>query len=508
MPFFKSSGPSKAKEQRARKQVKTVPSAKRKISSVDRRLATTLSREEVESSSDDEEVKRWKASQEDDDQHVEDVETAQETKERLAKEFIQELQDHRVQQIEDTVDDVSVQQRLREEVLESEGRLHRKVARQYSTAAENHTTQILRCKKFQWKPITCIAINHTDNSIFSASLTGCIVKYSESGERLGVIKSSHQDPDHTTPRHCKEVLALAVTSDGKYLVSGDGAGLIYVWDAVSLEHITVLKKHRGAVTGLVFQRNSHNLYSCSSDRLVMEWNLEDMAFVDNLGGHSCGVQAVDALYRQSCISCAGADQNVIIYSILEDKQFQFTSKQISIDGVKLLNENTFLTYGQDGSVCLWSTSKKRPIQQLKVVHGNRKSGAKEPHWITALATLVNTDLAATGSSDGLIRLWRVNSAGGGRLHALARIPIPVGVVNSLEFTADGSALVVALACSHKHGRWYVEKTAKNCVLIIKFTGIKIKAPVTRSLVQGDENGEEMSEDEDSEDKLQTYDNGA
>ncbi|KAF2366900.1 WD40 repeat [Trinorchestia longiramus] len=482
MPFFTKANSVASPKPKGRKEKRKANfSREGKAANRLKRRRTDVHRgdEEIESSSScDEEqlnqIKKFKpedsALPDSDEEH----ETAQEKKERLAKEYIKELEDLKAAAVADPDDEeqhsVSMQQQLRNDVLKASGKLHKKVAQNYAPP-ENHTISILHCKKFQHKTITCIAINPVDCSIFSASLDGSIVKYSITGERLGLIKSFHQDPKESKPRHKGAVFSLAVSSNGKYLASGDNVGMILVWNARTLEYVDKLKRHMQAVMGLVFRQNSLSLYSCSLDRLVLEWDLENMAFVDNLGGHSCGVLGIDALYRPSCITVGGADETVNVYAIEDDKQFQFTSKQVSIDGVKLLNESTFLTHGQDGSVCLWSTNRKRPLQHLKVTHGYIAPPSPEPHWVTAVAALVNRDLAASGSGDGSIRLWRVDIQAH-KLFALQRIPIPAGFVNSMEFTPDGTKLVAAIGRTHKQGRWFVNKKAKNCVIVINLMTLK------------------------------------
>ena len=53
---------------------------------------------------------------------------------------------------------------------------------------------------------------------------------------------------------------------------------------------------------------------------------------------------------------------------------------------------------------LWSVLKKKPVSRVKRAHGTDPSN-DEPNWVSALATLHNTDLVATGSCDGTINLW-------------------------------------------------------------------------------------------------------
>lgn len=50
----------------------------------------------------------------------------------------------------------------------------------------------------------------------------------------------------------------------------------------SLDHIKNLQGHRNFVTGLVFRKDTHTLYSASEDRSVKVWNLDDMAYVESL----------------------------------------------------------------------------------------------------------------------------------------------------------------------------------------------------------------------------------
>lgn len=88
----------------------------------------------------------------------------------------------------------------------------------------------------------------------------------------------------------------------------------------------------------------------------------------------------------------------------------------------------------------------------------------QPLWISAVAALVNTDLVATGSNDGFIRLWKIGKDYRS-ISLLFTIPV-TGFVNSLAFTSDGKSLIAGVGQEHKFGRWTVVKEARNCVLII------------------------------------------
>ena len=67
--------------------------------------------------------------------------------------------------------------------------------------------------------------------------------------------------------------------------------------------------------------------------------------------------------------------------------------------------------------------------------------------------------------DGYIRLWKVDTDGHRTMKQLFSIPVP-GVINSLAFTTSGSHLLAGVGQEHKMGRWYIEKSGRNSVVVI------------------------------------------
>ncbi|KAK7079026.1 pre-rRNA processing protein [Halocaridina rubra] len=393
----------------------------------------------------------------------ENVETAQEKKVRLAREYIQELREQKTKEDEEELDDEAVTVRLREDALEAAGKLHKSIADSYIQPDLN-SFRFLKSKQ-QKLPITCVAVSHDNKFIFSGSKDCSIVKYSIDGQRLGHIPGGRKGTEAVHIGHTSHVYALAVSSDGKFLASGDEQGYICIWDMQALKRLKRFKKHRSAISGLAFRRGTHTLYSASHDRLVMVWNLDAMAFVENLGGHQDSITGIDSYMRESCITSGGRDQAIIVYMIVEDKQLRFVSPHESVEGVKLLDEKTFVTFGQEGSLGVWTTLKKRPHSVIKAAHG-LQPGNGQPNWICSVATLINTDLVASGSMDGHIRVWKVCFDKGLRFLELRfTIPIP-GIINSMAFTSTGSHLVVGVGQEHKLGRWYKDKIAKNSIVVI------------------------------------------
>lgn len=98
---------------------------------------------------------------------------------------------------------------------------------------------------------------------------------------------------------------------------------------------------------------------------------------------------------------------------LNDEEVESESKREkassggSIDVVALIDEDTFVSGGDNGSISLWNTGKKKPLYTKMRAHGIEGSSIGMCRWINALATVPFTDLFCSGSGDSMIKLWSI-----------------------------------------------------------------------------------------------------
>ncbi|NWS15399.1 U3IP2 protein, partial [Pachyramphus minor] len=317
-------------------------------------------------------------------------------------------------------------------------------------------------------PVTCLVISPDDRFIFSASKDGSLIKCKwevDSGKRLCVVPGGKKGTEERHMGHASHILCMAISSDGKYLATGDRNKLIMIWDTTTCKRLHIFTGHRDAVSGLSFRKGTHQLYSASHDRCVKVWNVAENAYVETLFGHQDVITGLDSLSRECCVTAGGRDGTVRLWKIPEETQLVFSGHQGSIDCIQLINEEHMVSGADDGSLALWGLTKKKPLALARQAHGVQDAqGLEQPYWISAVAALRNSDLLATGSHSASVKLWKCGE-GFRKLEHLCDIPL-VGFVNSLKFSSSGDFLVAGIGQEHRLGRWWRIKEAKNSVCII------------------------------------------
>lgn len=407
-----------------------------------------------ESSDSDLDLKKFSEASESDSDH----ETAEQKKLRLAKTYLEEIEKEEAKRHElKQIDDDAIGKRLQRDYLENKGKLRVEIADNY-VAPTDPNIRLIRVREHQLS-ITCVCLSSNSQFAFTGSKCSSIVKWgiNEKKKLATMTHKSHKD-------YLKgSITAIVLSSDSKFLATSDQSAFIQIWDPHTMKHLHTFLGHKDTVTGLVFRKNTHTMYSSSKDRSIKVWSLDEMAYVETLFGHQSPITSVDALTRERVISAGGRDATVRIWKIVEESHLIFNGPEGSLDEVKLLDEEHFVSGSDNGSLCVWSLLKKKPLCVVTHAHGVEN---EIPRWITSLATILNSDIFASGSYDNNIRLWKVCEA--------YRKVVPMfsvvanGFVNGIQFTADGRNLFAVLGQEHKNGRWWRLPACKNGVLVVSF----------------------------------------
>ncbi|KAI9891846.1 MAG: pre-rRNA processing protein [Vezdaea aestivalis] len=477
--------------------------------------------------------------------------TGAEQRLRLAQKYLDNLKSEVENEVGFDAADLDrdlIAERLKEDTSESKGRLYRRIANslRFTSASYTHF-------RTNEHPITAICAN--GSFAYSVSKDKQLVKWkipassiqarpasppsdSRKGaknpppprrrpERLLTIKGNGKhSKDDSFQGHTDKILCVAVSDSGAFVATGGLDKRLIIWNSEDLKVLNVFRQHRDAVTGLAFRRGTNQLFSASKDRTIKIWSLDELAYVDTLFGHQDEVVDVAALALEHCVSVGARDRTARLWKVVDETQLVYRGgggrkkkdgeeakiySEGSIDRVAMIDEETFVTGSDNGSIALWNTHKKKSIFTIPVAHGvdpplstEAVSGgdlgavAKIPEprarWITALAVIPYSDVVVSGSWDGFVRAWRVSedkrkleplgalglspdttlntskditdvemkmigvSNGAAKLQGLGSA-ICRGIINDISIVErgsrglDGVFVIAAVGTEHRLGRW-------------------------------------------------------
>jgi ribosomal RNA-processing protein 9 len=111
---------------------------------------------------------------------------------------------------------------------------------------------------------------------------------------------------------------------------------------------------------------------------------------------------------------------------------------------------------------------KRPSAAAEVTPPSQQA-SDVTGWVQSVAVCQNSDLVASGASDGAVRLWKVekNKMGGAQdLSCIGSLPVR-GCVNGLAWSRSGKLLVAAVGQEPRLGRWMRDGKAKNGLVVYR-----------------------------------------
>lgn len=424
--------------------------------------------------SDNENVKRHRVESEEEDETAPESKT--ERRRRLAKLYLESLKqemgpvslegveavDLEIADLEnfefdaEDVDRENISRRLQQDVAGNKGVIYKFISDKLN---------FLR-KKVVGTKIGAYMVNPTGISVQYPSLYVVskglqLIKYDISGAGF-VPKRTKYVNMKGEEYHTDEITCVAVSSDGKFVVTGGKDKHILIWDTAKL---SLLKKiplnHRNAVVNSIsFRHGSHELYVASSDLKIRIYNVNQFALIDTLYGHQDEIVGISALSQERCVTVGSRDRTAMYWKIPEQTRLTFNSgtsfekfyntqvkeaaaqnielpdkqelqagfvKEGSLECVSMIDNIHFVTGSDNGNISFWSIQRKKPIYIKYQAHGlqdkltpEQYSGDKDyisrggevprpqPYWITAVYAIPYSDIFITGSWNGVIKVWQVD----------------------------------------------------------------------------------------------------
>jgi len=324
---------------------------------------------------------------------------------------------------------------------------------------------------------TSVALSSDGHTAFSGAKDGSLAMWNvDEGRKIsGILPAVKHSDGNQNNRNEREILAIATSDDDRYLAVGGRDNCVRIFDIRTLgkttnsSPITTLAGHKKAVTSLAFRSRSLDLYSGSDDRCIRRYDLNAMTYVETLYGHQSPVVGMDCANKNRPVSIA-RDRTVRVWKVEDDSHLVFRpgGDVGSAECISAIQDGWFVTGHDDGRLSLWKEEKKRPVGNAVVAaHGHNGGKSGVTRSIMCCDAVGLSDVLATGSNDGYLRLWRVSTAEkGAGITPLDTVPIH-GHINSIAMGPGGKFCVAAVGQEPRLGRWDRVPRAKNRFAIIQ-----------------------------------------
>jgi len=333
---------------------------------------------------------------------------------------------------------------------------------------------------------TSVALSSNGHVAYSGSKDGSLLMWNvvNGGRKLNtilpVVKGGNSEGNNSD-RNTREILSIATSDDDRYLAVGGRDNCVRIFDIRTLGKntnttngttpITTLSGHKKAVTSLSFRSRTLDLYSGSEDRCIRRYDLNALTYVETLYGHQSSIIDIDCALKNRPVSIA-QDRTVRLWKVEEDSHLVYRpgGDVSSAECVCAIQDGWFITGHDDGRLALWKEEKKRPVGEVVVAaHGYANGNRGVSRSVMCCDGLKLSDVLATGSNDGYLRLWKVNTSGDKNeagISPLESVPIH-GHINSIAMGPEGKFCVAAVGQEPRLGRWDRVPRAKNRFAIIK-----------------------------------------
>jgi WD40 repeat protein len=200
--------------------------------------------------------------------------------------------------------------------------------------------------------------------------------------------------------HTDSIQALAISPDGKILASGSDDYTIRLWNLTTGRLIHILTGHTSWVRSLAISKDGVTLASGSFDKTIKIWDIKNGVFLRTLGEDTETVTDVAFSPDGMTLASASRDRTIKLWDLTTNQKiYTLPESPATITSIAFSPDNPILiSGGRDRTIKLWDLVTRKQIRTL-VGHSDT---------VTAVAISTDGKSLVSGGEDNTIMIWRVS----------------------------------------------------------------------------------------------------
>lgn len=214
--------------------------------------------------------------------------------------------------------------------------------------------------------------------------------------------------------HCSKILTghtaavngLAISPDGKLVVSGSSDKTVRLWDLETGQEIRQLLQD-AAVWSVTFNADGTLLAIGCQDKTIPLWEVASLQKRLTLSGHTQAVKTIAFHPQHPFLASGSGDKTIRLWDVHSGKEVAMLSNhRLQVNALAFSPDGRWLASGSsDRTVCLWRVHTLD--QNLSIQH--QKTLTDHVGNVLAVAFSPDSQTLATGGDDRTIKLWDVNT---------------------------------------------------------------------------------------------------
>jgi WD40 repeat protein len=227
--------------------------------------------------------------------------------------------------------------------------------------------------------------------------------------------------------HQGHIRSVAVTPDGRRLISAADDKTVRVWDLETGATVRILNGHAEAVKAVALTADGHRIVSCSYDHTLKIWDLETGVELRTLTGHQDAVTGVALTPDGRFAISSSRDKTLKVWDLETGADLRtLQGHQAAVNGVAVSFDGRIaISASDDKTLKLWN------------IESSADLGTLEGHadGVNAVAVTPDDKYVISASNDGMVGIWDV---GTGDSYGLTGHQM---FVLSVAVTPDGKRIV-------------------------------------------------------------------